>query len=490
MALYASGTGTIKFCFYDGCEKTFEVDSKTAVKLSFRFVSQKLEEEAPLRVECISGKVSVYSVSLLPADHFHNMRRDVVELLKSIAPAQLRFPGGCFADHYDWKESLKEPDLRTPIDGTEKPFLLRNTYHQDCFEISVDDFMALCKYVGAIPELTVRMVNADMQEAVDLLEYCNGGGDTKWGSVREERGHGAYNVKEWYVGNEIYSFGHELTKDGKYAAEETNRYITAMKAVDPDIVTAATCYTELPNWNDDYVKGTDAFADRYSYHYYLTCEFRKDWKNTPKDMVLGVVENGLLPGLIKTCELIDSLPNKDAHTVSFDEWNYAWGVNGSTEMMICNALVFNFLCRDADKYNVGKSLFFHPINEGMIAVQKDGAYLDTTGEAMKLYMSHRGAERLCVEAQSNGEYPVDMAASQKNGKVFMTAINKNTDNAQTVCIKGPELAGRKVTVTAIVPDKFGFDCDTFKWENAVLEHDGSCIIYEIPPAAIAAISVE
>lgn len=489
LAVNVSGKGALKLCLGDAFEYEFEVDSDKALRISTAVTLQQPAEDIALCIKATNGKVNLFSASLLPADHFHNMRRDVVECLKEIAPAQLRFPGGCLSDHYDWKDALKDPDERKPIDGHEMPFLLRNTYHQDAVEMSVDDYMALCAYVGAEPELTVRMI-VPMQEAVDLVEYCNGSAETKWGKVRQDRGYDAYNVKEWYVGNEIYDFGKELAKDPVLAAQRTKEYIDAMKAVSPDIVTIATCVTERPYWNDDYFKGTNSFVDRYSFHYYLTCEFRKDWGHLDDDKVLGVVDNYMLPELTKTYNLIQTANQEVKPAISYDEWNYAWGVTGSCHMMMSNALVYNFLCREADKYNIAKSLFFHPVNEGMVLVTKKGACLDTSGELMKQYMPFRDATRLSVERTADSDYPVDLAAATKDDKVLVSAINKNVKAEQVLTLKGINAKGKTVTVKQMVPDEFSQQCNTLKWKNKTFVATEDTLELALAPAAIAFITIE
>lgn len=489
LAVNVSGKGALKLCLGNVYEYELEVDTDKAIRISTAVTLQQPAQDISLCIKATNGKVNLFSASLLPADHFHNMRRDVVECLKEIAPAQLRFPGGCFSDHYDWKNALKDTDERTPVDGKEMPFLLRNTYNQDTMELSVDDFMALCAYVGAAPELTVRMITP-MQEALDLVEYCNGSANTKWGKIRQDRGYDAYNVKEWYIGNEIYTFGKELAKDPVLAAQRTKEYVDEMKKISPDIVTIATCITELPHWNDPYFEGTNGFIDRYSFHYYLTCEFRKDWGHLDDAKVLGTVDNYMLPELTKTYNLIKSAKGEVKPAISYDEWNYAWGVSGNCHMMISNALVFNFLCREADKYNIEKSLFFHPVNEGMVKVTKQTACIDTSGELMKQYMSFRGAERLALERTADSDYPVDLAAATKDGKVLVSAINKNVKAEQTLTIKGALAAGKTVTVKQIIPDEFSQQCNTVTWQNKTFVAAEDTLELALAPAAIAFITIE
>ena len=130
-----------------------------------------------------------------------------------------------------WKDSLLPPDQRPPVQPTlyEGDFLLGDTFGQDCMDLGIDEFMALCAYVGAAPVLTVPMIIISNQDGIDLVEYCNGGPQTAWGRQRAERGHPApYAVRDWYVGNELYYFGRRLREDPSLAAEETRALVAAM----------------------------------------------------------------------------------------------------------------------------------------------------------------------------------------------------------------------------------------------------------------------
>ena len=111
-----------------GLEQTVAVtaDNEPYQALSFVFDGQDLDN-GTFSVK-VSGEVAVYEVSLMPTDHFYGMRWDVIEHLRTIAPTTLRFPGGCAADHFAWRESLKAPELRKPVDGLSKAwFLFRDT---------------------------------------------------------------------------------------------------------------------------------------------------------------------------------------------------------------------------------------------------------------------------------------------------------------------------------------------------------------------------
>jgi alpha-N-arabinofuranosidase len=164
---------------------------------------------ANCRLEIVSrdsGQCWIGAVSLMPLYTFHGMRSDVVELLKKLKPGCLRFPGGCYAEFYSWKDGLLPVDKRSPIYQTGLDFLLRDTDDTDNHEIGIDEFIALCKEVGAEPIITSRVSENTPQDIADWVSYCNGSLSSTWGMVRIERGfQEPFHVRWWFVGNELYS---------------------------------------------------------------------------------------------------------------------------------------------------------------------------------------------------------------------------------------------------------------------------------------------
>ncbi len=377
------------------------------------------------------GQAEIHSLSLLPDDHVFGARREVADLLRDLHPYCLRFPGGCFTDHYNWREGLLPVDERSPIEGPDMPFLLENTYGQDCHEIGTDEFMGLCRYIGAKPEITVRMVNAPMSEAVDWLEYCNGSPDTPMGALRESRGLAPFGVEYWYIGNEIFSFGHEMAVDPHLAAEQTKAYIAAMRAVDPSIKVAVGTFAGQP-WNDVYVPALAHVTDCFSHHFYLTCRFDENWGQVPSESVVNVLENAFLPPLRANKALIDMHSTGDKKpAVALDEWNYAWGLDGGNELFLCTALIYSYLCAHATDFNIVKGPYFHPVNEGMIRVTSHGAQLVSAGHVHQIFRCHAG-RRLWYTGEKNDIYTV--ATEQEDG-MYVTLVNCSLTETKTVSLR-------------------------------------------------------
>ena len=151
------------------------------------------------------GTLWVGSASLLRADSFHGHGRDVIARLKEITVPLLRWPGGNFTRDYRWKEGLLPVDQRPPIAaGWHETLPFTDNY--DFHEVAIDEYIALCRELGAAPCITLTMGIAEgPQEAADWVEYCNGSARTRWGKIRAERGHPEpYRVKYWTIGNEVW----------------------------------------------------------------------------------------------------------------------------------------------------------------------------------------------------------------------------------------------------------------------------------------------
>lgn len=74
----------------------------------------------------------------------------------------------------------------------------------DYNEVGIDEFIALCREIGAEPFLTINLANASPEENAAWVEYCNGADDTRYGKLRAQRGHkDAYQVRYWSLGNEM-----------------------------------------------------------------------------------------------------------------------------------------------------------------------------------------------------------------------------------------------------------------------------------------------
>jgi len=231
---WAKGEGTVTFQ-----NQAASVKSPEWTKISGSFTVPQKQDAILFRVEP-AIEVNLDQVSIMPRswkEQTGGLRPDLLGAIREIHPAVIRWPGGCYASAYRWKDGIGPQDDRGSF-----PVELWND--RDVNSFGIDEFMTLCRAVGAEPIMVVNIgtkqwewtrkpgEKIDLQEAVDWVEYCNGAADTKWGAVRAKNGHPEpYGVKFWEVDNEVHP---SHTPVEEYIAI-CNELIPRMKAVDPSI---------------------------------------------------------------------------------------------------------------------------------------------------------------------------------------------------------------------------------------------------------------
>ena len=401
---------------------------------------------AHARFEAVSDGVLRY-VSLQLADSFHGCRVDVLDAFKALQPGTMRVPGGCYASRYSWKDGLKPVEDRDGIHTTKKNlFSASNDY--DGGELNIDDYAAIARYTGAELEYTVRLMDNEPQDAADIVEYCNGGADTSWGALRISRGYEQpYNIRTWYVGNELALMrGHPLS-DPTYAGEVSDRFIKAMLQADAGIKTVVST-GHFPEWDKDFLSKANQF-DYAAQHDYLN--------DTYPVQTLDILLKAPTRDTLRMLERARSLQGE--RPMIFDEWNSIWGTTGSGASAMYAAGVSTMLIRNAERLNLLGASYFCPINEGCIRVYPDHVRMAPDGEVLSRMVSHAGGE--LVPAEDEGT-----VVTLHDGYQFASVLNTSVDQPKKV-----DFAGE---YEIILPDD----------DNVIIEK-GEGALKELPPACAA-----
>ena len=405
----------------------------------------------------VNGSAYVFEASLMPEDNYYGMRRDVIDALKYIRPSSIRFPGGCAADHFDWKESLKAPEFRRPVSAGDKWFLFRDTYDQDCLDVGLNEFIMLCRETRAEPEYTISLLLSDRDDAHDIVEYCNGGADTVYGAKRQSLGFDRFDIKLFYIGNEVYFFGGVYKDDPVLAARKTSDLIRGVKSADEaaETVIGLTWPPDFQKWNRDFIAALDCSCEYVSYHNYigiLPDQTQGDNGLATPDMLERIFSDSSDPGLDF---YKDGLYKNGFDTIKVcaDEWNYAWGRGSSNALFFSNALQFHFFAKSREKYHVVRADFFMPVNEGMITVDGASVRVESTGELFRAMQGHMGGRTVgCTSDPS-----LDVLCTDHGGDLFISVVNRG---AEPVCVdvKGYEVS----SATQINTYGYDFDKNDFK----------------------------
>jgi len=151
------------------------------------------------------------------------IRKELVEEMRKINPPIVRFPGGCFADSYDWRDGIGPADKRprrTNFWSSSEPASAPDTHRYDANQFGTNEFMQFCRLIGAQPYLAANLRSLPAQEFSRWVEYCNSPpGSTTLADERAAAGFkDPFNVRYWGVGNESWGCGGNFTAR-EYAVE-------------------------------------------------------------------------------------------------------------------------------------------------------------------------------------------------------------------------------------------------------------------------------
>jgi alpha-L-arabinofuranosidase len=205
--------------------------SREYQKFPLKFTPAADTEEASLEIIGTgTGEFHVGAVSLMPADNVQGFHAGMIRLFKEEGFKMFKWPGGNFVSAYDYRDGLGDRDKRPP---RLQPMWSDRVESND---VGLHEFIALCRLVGAEPDLAIDSGFGSAREAAEQVQYCNGSVETRMGKMRAENGSPEpFNIRCWTIGNEMYGpwqYGHMSLE--QYWAKH-NYIVEAMKAVDPGI---------------------------------------------------------------------------------------------------------------------------------------------------------------------------------------------------------------------------------------------------------------
>jgi alpha-N-arabinofuranosidase len=162
--------------------------------------------------------------------NYNGLRKALVDNLKKLKPGVIRYPGGCFADQYDWRDGVGPRDKRpTRVNFWADTHYKTTKAYEDLQDgpqkyegnhFGTDEFVSFCKMVGAEPYLAANVRSRDVRVFLEWLEYCNAPANlTTWSTERAKNGfRDPHKVSFWGVGNESWGCGGDFTPE-EYATE-------------------------------------------------------------------------------------------------------------------------------------------------------------------------------------------------------------------------------------------------------------------------------
>jgi alpha-L-arabinofuranosidase len=194
-------------------------------------------------------------------------RRDVSDLVRGMGPTVARYPGGNFVSGYRWEDGVG------PLE--QRPVRLDTAWKEiETNEVGISEFTRWSRSVGMEPIMALNLGTRGVQEALDLLEYCNHPGGTALSDLRRRHGDAdPYAIKTWCLGNELdgpWQIGHKTAHEYGRLAAETAR---GMRMVDPgiELVACGSSHSAMPtfaSWEATVLEHCYDLVDYVSLHSY------------------------------------------------------------------------------------------------------------------------------------------------------------------------------------------------------------------------------
>jgi alpha-L-arabinofuranosidase len=284
------------------------------------------------------------------------IRKRFVDDMKRLGAPNLRWPGGCFADGYHWRDGIGPAERRPRTYNFWEARMPRGVRATETNQFGIHEFIRLCRLVGAEPYVAANVGSSTPQEFHDWVLYCNAPSGTV--SLADERArNGApepFAVRYWGVGNESWGCGGDMT-GGEYATEY-RKFVTQFPAyTEPYLIAAGprghSADRDLA-WTEGFFQGLQggrrSRVDGFALHYYT------DFRQTAEDGArfdekgwYAVLHKGaLLDGILEEHWRVMGKYDPKHHTkFVVDEWGNWY--KGGTELGPAYILSQTITLRDA-----------------------------------------------------------------------------------------------------------------------------------------------
>jgi alpha-N-arabinofuranosidase len=396
------------------------------------------------------GRLWLDQVSLLPGDAEGGVRRDVEQKLAALHPAFIRWPGGNVAQHYHWEWGIGPRDQR--------PVWINASWGNELepSDFGTDEFIQFARRVDAEPSITINVEGrgATAEEAAAWVEYCNGPPQSRYGAIRAGNGNSQpFHVQFWEIGNEIWGNWVRGHSDATTYANNLNRYVEKMKAVDPSIKIIASGDNNL-EWNRTVLQIAGRNIDYLAvHHYYGEREMKGDAHNLWAHPLHYESFYQQMQQMIRNL-----VPGRDIK-LAINEWNTTLPLpqQHSMESALYAARLMNVFERSGDLVQMSAvSDMVNGWSGGVIQASRHDVFVTPTYLVNELYAFHLGRERLSstlegpvfdstLEGKAVPTIDAVVSRSIDGKEIFIKAVNTDPANAITTKVS---LAGAQVSPQA------------------------------------------
>ncbi|MDD5150797.1 MAG: alpha-L-arabinofuranosidase C-terminal domain-containing protein [Flavobacterium sp.] len=414
----------------------------------------------------IYGGFFVGDTSKIP--NTNGVRNDVVAALKALKIPNLRWPGGCFADTYHWKDGIGSKENRPTIVNQWWGGVTEDN------SFGTHDFLNMCELLGAEPYLSGNIGSGTVQEMADWVQYANFASKSPMSDLRKKNGRNEpWKVKFWGIGNEAWGCGGNMKAE--YYADEYRKYSTFLSGNITKIASGAS--SDDYNWTETLMKNIpNQMLGGVALHHYSVIDWNQkgDAVDFTEGQYFATMREALkMEELVtKHSAIMDRYDPEKKIDLVVDEWGGWYDVekgsnpgflfqqNTMRDAVLAGATL-NIFNNHAERVRMANLAQCVNVLQAVILTDNAKMILTPTYYVMKMYNVHQEAKLLPLTFDSplytyNGETLPALLASaskDKNGLVHISLVNVDAKKENKVEIDIKELGIKNVSGNILTSPK-------------------------------------
>ena len=393
------------------------------------------------------GGIWVGRDSTIP--HIDGLRKDAVDHLRALAVPVLRWPGGCFADNYHWRNGIGP--------AAQRPRTVNHTWGGTIEDngFGTHEFMHLCGLIGARPYLAANMGSGSPAEVRDWVEYCNFPAGSTLAEERAANGaREPFGVGYWGVGNESWACGGHMSAE-EYAAlyARFSTFIPACGGTTPYLIAVG------PNNNDtDWTRRffTTLARERmyappvsgFAMHFYswgtqaataYTPDAIREQLASFDAMEHAIIEQRAyldaltpLPGRGHIDLLVDEWGTWDLSELHIEREHGRFWQQNTVKDAVAAALGLNVFHRHAEKLGMCNLAQIVNVLQASLLTSGDACVRTPTYHALAMMKEHRNRTAIRVGSSLTPARELSASASRDERSMVVTLVNPDPQTARAV----------------------------------------------------------
>ena len=384
----------------------------------------------------------------------NGVRNDVIDALKKLKIANLRWPGGCFADTYHWKDGIGPKDKRPSMVNTWWGGVTEDN------SFGTHDFLNMCELIGTDPYLAGNVGSGTVQELIDWVQYVSFEGKSPMSDLRRQNGREKpWKVQFWGVGNEAWGCGGNMKPE--YYSDVYRKYATFMTGWSNETKIfriASGANSKDYNWTEVLMKNIPRnMLGGLALHHYSVINWNKKGPavDFSEEQYFATMKQALFMDslVIKHSAIMDKYDPKKEVALVVDEWGGWYDVEPGTnpgflyqqntmrDAMIAGTTL-NIFHNHADRVRMANLAQTVNVLQAVILTKEEKMLLTPTYHVMEMYNVHQDAKLIPLTIKSKDyvfgkeKLPAVSASASKDstGLVHISLVNIDPKNTQDISI--------------------------------------------------------